>query len=349
MKRIFLAAVALAAGCSDALEQTSSAGQVIAVVNSTDNTASFVLAADFSVVTVDLQMPGGAATSAAGRASTVLVPLGPADAVAAVRTPGYCTTGLCARPVVVIPLAPGSGATGVAIQDDSIAWVANPSHDRVTRINYVTGDTSASIIVGSTPRAVAIVRGVVYVINANLSGGTPAGSSSISWFVARGARPTQLPTIPLTGTNAEFGVVGDDSLLYVVDRGTPGAGDGKLSIVDPMAKQEIVVLNGLGESPGPAAYHPSGLLLVASATDGILEVNALARSVTRGPGQGVKPGGHGVSGLAVDQRGRIYALDPGACAAAGTVHVLSPPPDYGELRSVSVGTCPAAAAVATTP
>src|SRR2546421_4906027 len=82
MKRVFWLGLALTVACSDALEQTSSAGQVIGVVNAADNTVSFVSATGFSVRTVDLQTPGGAATTAAGRGGTVVVPLGPADSVA---------------------------------------------------------------------------------------------------------------------------------------------------------------------------------------------------------------------------------------------------------------------------
>src|SRR5438034_11427647 len=186
-------------------------------------------------------------------------------------------------------------------------------------------------------------------MNANLNGSTPAGASSITWLVIGGVSPNPLPTIPLTGTNAQFAVVGDDSLLYVVDRGTPGAADGKLSIVDPAAKSEIVVINGLGESPGAAAFHPSGRVLISSASEGILERNTLTRSVTRGPGQGLKPGGDGVTGLAIDQGGRVYALDAGACTSPGVVHVLSAPPDYDELRAVGVGVCPSATALAVVP
>ena len=139
-------------------------------------------------------------------------------------------------------------------------------------------------------------------------------------------------------------------MLYVVAAGHAGQADGKLSIVDPVSRTEVAVLNGLGESPGAAVFHPSGgRLLVASLTEGILEVNTTIRSVTRGPGNGVKPGGHGVSGLAIDLRGRVYAVDPGACLAAGTVHVLTAPPNYNEINAVPVGVCPATAAVAATP
>src|SRR3989454_9576272 len=156
--------------------------------------------------------------------------------------------------------------------------------------------------------------------------------------------PNVLPTISLTGTNAQFAVVGEDSLLYVVDRGSPGARDGKLSIVDPVTNNEVVVINALGELPGPAVFHPSGRLLVASEQEGILEINTLTRTVVRGVGAGRKPGGRGIAALALDQRGRIYALDRGDCTAPGVVHVLSAPPDYADLETVSVGACPSAAA-----
>jgi len=75
VKRWLLFGLALTAGCSDALEQTSSAGQVIAVVNSADKTVSFVSATDFSVRPVGLRSTTGVPTTAAGRGTTVRVAL----------------------------------------------------------------------------------------------------------------------------------------------------------------------------------------------------------------------------------------------------------------------------------
>src|SRR5438093_10030271 len=346
MKRVCWLGLALTVACSDALEQTSSAGQVIGVVNAADNTVSFVSATDFSVRTVDLGIPRGAATTAAGRGGTVIVTLGPADSVAVIHNAGLCTTGVCVRPVVVFALPRGSGATGAVIRDDSIAWVANPNLNTVTRLNFLTGDT-ASLRVGADPQAMALVRGRVFVASGNLGSGVPAGASWLNAFACCGV--STLDSIPLSGTNARFLAVGDDSLLYVVAAGRAGHPEGKLSVVDPVAGTELVVINGLGDSPGAAAFHPSGRVLVASASEGILEVNTLTRSVTRGPGQGVKPGGHGVAGLAIDQGGRVYALDAGVCTGPGVVHVLSPPPDYDELRAVTVGVCPSATALAVVP
>jgi len=156
-------------------------------------------------------------------------------------------------------------------------------------------------------------------------------------------------TVSLSCTNARFLTLGGDGLLYVVCSGTPGSADGKLAVVDPTSQRELVVINGLGESPGPIVYHPSGRLLIASPTNGILEVNALTRSVTRGPGDGIKPSGDGIGGLAIDPRGRVYAVAPGTCVSSGHVHVLSAPPDYRPLTTVTVGVCPAAAVLAAVP
>jgi hypothetical protein len=345
MQRAAILGLMALAACSDALEQTSTAGQVIAVINSADNTVSFVGATHFSVKTVDMQTPGGAATSAAGHGNTVLVPLGPRDAVAVITNAGVCRAGVCVQPVTVIPLAPGSGATGVEIFDDSIAWVANPNLNTVTRVNYLLGDT-VSFPVGPSPRAVVIADSSLFVVNANMVGSQPAGPSSITVRPAQvGVFPSSaLGTIALSCLSARYATLGQDRLIYVTCAGHPGAGDGKLSIVDPAARTELAVINGLGESPGSAAFHPSGRLLIASDTSGILEVNTLTRSITRGPGQGVKLDGAGVSALAVDERGRVYALVPGNCMAPGVLHVLAAPPGYNELRQLVVGVCPSAAA-----
>src|SRR5213078_1780366 len=313
MKRIVLPALILAAACSDALEQTSSAGQLIGVVNASDRTLSVISATDFSVRTRSWQIGSATPRTIDGHGPFFVVPLGSGNAVG-VSSFYMCppnASSLCVVPDYTLPLAPGSGATGVAIQDDSIAWIANPNLNTVTRLNYLSGDTT-SVAVGATPQAVAIVGTRVFVVNSNLVGATPAGPSWLTSFDCCGVRTTD--SIPLTGVNARFATVGDDSLLYVIAAGHGAAADGKLSIVDPIARTEVAVLNGLGERPGAMAFHPTGSrLLIASLTEGILEVNTSIRAITRGPGNVVKPGGQGVVGLAIDLRGRVYAVDPVGC------------------------------------
>src|SRR2546429_1084456 len=135
MRRLVFLALALATGCSDALEQKSTTGQVIGVVNGGDRTLSLISATDFTVSTRDWQRGSATPRTIDGRGSVFLVPLGQADAVAVDRLLGPCGPGaLCVQPDYVLALASGSGATGVAIQDDSIAWIANPNLNTVTRL-----------------------------------------------------------------------------------------------------------------------------------------------------------------------------------------------------------------------
>ncbi len=51
MKRVNVFLLLFAVGCSDALEQTSSAGQGIGVVNASDRTLSVISATEFPVTT----------------------------------------------------------------------------------------------------------------------------------------------------------------------------------------------------------------------------------------------------------------------------------------------------------
>jgi hypothetical protein len=347
MQRLATLGLMALAACSDALEQTSTAGQVMAVINAADNTVSFVGATHFSVRTVNLPASGGTVTTAAGRGSNVLVPLGAGDGVAVIDGAGSCS-GACAQFASIIHLAPGSGATGVGVFDDSIAWVANPNLNTVTRVNYRRGDTT-SFPVGPTPRDVVIADSTLFVINANVTGGAPAGPSSIT------VRPALLGTFPagafgtiaLSCAGARHATLGDDHLIYVICAGHAGAADGKLSIVDPASRTELVLINGLGESPGNAVFHPSGRLMIASDSTGILEVNTLTRAITRGPAKAVKLDGHGVAALAVDERGRVYALDRRDCVQPGVLHILAAPPSYDDVDQVTVGVCPSAVATVT--
>jgi len=346
MRRLAFLALTLATGCSDALEKTSSAGQVIGVINAFD--LSLVSATDFSVTTRSWPGTTTRPSAIAGGGRTFVVTLEQANAVGVslLVTCPPDPVALCARTDYVLPLRAGSEPDGVAIQDDSIAWIANRALNSVTRLNYFTGDTT-SVAAGVFPLGVVLVGSRVFVVNSNLVGGIPAGPSWLTSFECCGVRTPD--SIPLTGLAARFAVVGDDSLLYVVAAGRSGAADGKLSIVDPKRRTEVAVLNGLGESPGAVVFHPTGSrLLIASEREGILEVNTSIRAVTRGPGNGINPGGSGFNGLAIDLRGRVYAVGPGGCNGPGTVHVLTAPPDYREIHTVTVGICPITAAVAAT-
>src|SRR3989449_9843957 len=79
-KRLLMCGLVLAAGCSDALEQDTTAGQVVAGVNTDPATLSLVSASTFSATAVDLLNAPGRPATVAGRVSVLAVALPGADA-----------------------------------------------------------------------------------------------------------------------------------------------------------------------------------------------------------------------------------------------------------------------------
>jgi len=341
LRSVALAAL-VAAACSDALEQDTTAGQVIVVADSGTNGLSVISASRFTATgTFGGGEPFAGPLRMTARDSFVFLTVGTGDSLAML----HLVAGGGAAANYFYGLGTGARGVGsIGVQSTGLAWqmwIPLAGVNRVMRATWPVIDT-ASFATGPHPMAAAIAGGTLFVVNANAVNDSPAGPSSLTWLSI--ATPTTGGTIPLTGTNGQFITVGSDGLLYVVTRGAAGAADGRLSIVDPVAKVELAVVNGLGELPGASVYHPSGRLLMASATNGILEVNTLTRTLDRGPGQGIRPGNDGVAAVALDQRGRVYAV--GASCGPGTVRILTAPPEYATLRAVPAGSCVRAASAA---
>ncbi len=332
------ALIAVLVSCSDALEQNTTSGQTVAVLNRTSVTLTFLDARDYSATTVALGGTGSTPAALGVRGAAVVVPLGAADAVQIASPLGAGA---------LIALASGADPAGAAVENDSVAWITERGLDQVVRVHFDSGP-AGGLATGSAPGAALFVgEGLLYVLNTNTGAGPPYPPGSISWFAL--ADPPAEGTIALTGSNPRSAILGGDGYVYVVTAGDPGQANGRLSIIDPTTHREVAVLNGLGESPGQLVYHPSGRVLIASATEGILEVDAATRRVVRGPGAGMKPEGDGISAIAVDSRGRLYAAAARGCAAPGVVHVLTAPPVYQLLETVDVGVCPNAAALVAPP
>jgi hypothetical protein len=337
-----LAAGALAA-CAEASAPLPPPEEVVLVVNRGSATLSLLrVEAPTAVTTIPLGGAAPAPSTLAARGAWAVVPLGPEDAAAVVDL----KAGVVAR---TVSLPAGSGATGAAIVDDSIAYVGNPNLTSVTRINYLTGDT-ASVAVGQTPQGVVSTRGKVFVLNGNLAGAVPAGPSWVSVVDPVTNRlATGVDSILLPGPgNALSGEAAQDGVLYVMNAGPDdGITDGRLSLVDPVGRRELGNFAGFGNFPGPVATNGADRLYVSSLSQGVMVFDLLNRQVIRGAGNGVAIPGN--TGLTVDGQGRIYALESGPCSggASGKVHILRP--NLSELRAVDVGECPAAAVVTEIP
>ena len=340
--RLALVGLAVLSACSDALEQTSSRGDAVVIVSARSDSVSLVTVQGHVPSVLGVPPPGATPGTVAVLGSLLAVPGGDS---AVLTVFGFDDGRPAADTTWHLPTGP---AGAVAFESDSIVWVANPTHNTVTRLNIHTGGVT-TFTVGTDPEAVAVVNHQVYVVNANARSGVPAGPSWITVLAAGGGLPLTPDSTPLTGTNARFATVGEDGFLYVVESGTAGLGDGKLSIVDTVSRREQAVLNGLGDSPGALVYHPTGRVLIASAAEGLLEVNSTTRALTRGPGDGVKPTGVRFAALTLDATGRVYALDQGDCTGPGVLYVLSPPPEYEVSAEVPVGVCPVSAATVLIP
>ena len=304
--------------------------EVLVVLNTTAASLSLIpVAAPTQVSTVPLGASNVQPSSVSTRGAVAVVPLEGRDAIAIIDL-------RAGELVNTISLAAGSGVAGAALISDSIAYVSNSALQTVTRVDLATGDT-ISIPVGRTPRQITFTRGRVLVINANLDEqGKPAGESWISVIDPAGnLTGVVIDSIPLFGPgNARFSTVAGDGLVYVVQNGDPTIDEGRLSVVDPVERTERASFGGFGFGPGDLASDGGDRLLISSRTEGLMEFDTAERSVVRGEGNGVAIPGN--SGVALDSRGRIYALEAG-CSDNGIVHVLRP--DFTEIRSIPVGQC----------
>lgn len=335
--------VAVTLGCSDTTAPLPDPQEVLLAVNSTANTLSIVpVDAPNSAVQVPLGGTTPTPTGVSTREGVAVVPLGLDNAVAVVdlRT---------ATVVRRIPLPDNSGATGSAIVDDSIAYVANPNLNTVSRVNYLTGTTS-EVPVGVYPSGVVFTRGKVFVLNGNLDETfNPAGPSWITVIdPAINATAPGVDSIALTGEgNAAFGAVGSDGLLYVMNTGNYFSGEGRLSVVDPLDRTEIASFAGFGTGPGNVAADADARVFVSSYSEGIMEFNVDSNKVVRGAGQGVPIASNAT--VAVDSKGRVYGIESGPCSGGqpGKAHVLDA--TLAETGTIELGECPVGSAVAQIP
>jgi len=326
--------------CADPEAPLPAPSEVVLVVNSIDASLSVLpVNATGSTYTIPLggTTPTPVGVSALG--AYAVVPMGLDHAATVVNL----SSGSVSR---VVPLAAGSGATGSAILDDSIAYVANPGLNTVTRINYLTGDT-ASVAVGIYPQGVVITRGKVFVLNGNLINFASAGPGWITVIdPVTNAKAVGIDSIPLPlPGNPQFAVVGGDGRIYVMNVGNY-VDDGRLSIVDPVARVELANFGGFGPGPGELATDGGRRLFVSSFTEGVMEFDIDTRTVVLGAGDGLPIPDN--SSVAVDSEGRIYAISAGCGGGAGGVaHVLRP--DLTQRAAVPLGICAIGTAVTSIP
>jgi len=205
------------------------------------------------------------------------------------------------------------------------------------------------VAVGQYPQGLVFTRGVVFVLNGNLVDFSPAGPS---WLTvvdpSTNALASGSDSIPLTGPgNAGFADVASDGLLYVMNTGSYFSGEGRLSVVDPLARTELASHSGFGTGPGNVASDGGSHLFISSYSEGVMEFDLDSNKVVLGAGHGLKIPRN--SAVAADSKGRLYAIATGPCSGGqpGTAHVFDA--SLTELRTITLGECPTGAAVVQIP
>jgi hypothetical protein len=336
------------AGCADTTAPLPPPEEVLLVLNTGDSTLSVIPlsgAWDPGAVPLGSAVPADARPAAGERLA--VVPNQGGDGVAVVN--------IVIRQVTrQIGLGAGAGVTGGVLTDDSTAYMALSGADRLVRVNLATGDTT-SIGVGRTPKAVAVARGKLFVANANLDAcpppdlRCPAGESWITVVdPATGARATGRDSIPLPGSfHASYIAAATDGKLYVLSVGGPDNPGARLAIVDPVNRVEVGNFGGFGDEPGQIAADRGERIFVSSRVDGLMEFNTRTRTLTRGAGNGLPVVAN--SGVAVTSGNFILAVEAGACSARSLGRAREFRPDLTETRSLPLGVCAGAAAIALIP
>ncbi len=274
--------------------------------------------------------PAGTPVSVAARGNLAVVPMGLFPALAVID--------LTTDDVRTVPLPDNSGATGVAFLNDSIVYVANPNRNSVSRVNVFSGQAEPEIAVGIFPQAVAVVSDRVFVMNAQLDlNFLPARPGVIS--VLDPATNTVSGSIVLDGFNPSAAALGPDGLLYVVNSGSFGQGDGSLSVIDPVSRLQVEHHPGFGEFPGGIAFGTQGRAFVSAFSYGLAIWDAQADTFIRSPSEPMVIAGQRTSaGVGFDSGGRLYSLIPGDCIASSVVLRLTA--SFTLLREIDVGVCP---------
>lgn len=319
--------VALTA-CKDGTGSATERREAVVVLNSVGLSLSVIPLGGAAPSTIGLGADGTPTTLAVNDTLAV-VPMGITNVVNVVN--------LGTETVQTLALPAGSGATGVAFANDSIAVVANPERNTVSPVNVRRGTVGAEIAVGNYPQAVVADDDHVYVVNANLGDDfLPAGNGSVTVLDARTL--AVVGTVALTGLNSGAAALRDDR-LYVLNAGTWGGNNSSLSIVDVDARQQVARVDGFGNFPGSVTTERGRDVFVASYGTGLLVYDPETSAIVRGPGNPLVPNDLlPVSAVRFDPLGLLYTLHPGDCTAPGTVVQMDQSGTV--LAQADVGVCP---------
>ncbi len=196
-------------------------------------------------------------TGVAIRGQTAVVPLGNAASVAVID--------LRTRQIDGFYLFESGNATGSAFVDDGTVLAANQETDQVGRFMLEQAGNAIGDLVSVAPFPTAIVPyadSLAFVISANLDDNyAPAGEGVVTAIDPR--TMTVTAEIETGGTNAQFGALGPDGMLYVMNTGDYVTAS-TLAIIDPGSLARVEVAGGFPAGSGHVHVSEGGTLFVSA-------------------------------------------------------------------------------------
>jgi hypothetical protein len=241
------------------IDGTVSSPEIGVVVNSTANALRLFQVGD---PTDFREIPLGASSAVTSTGISVrgdrgIVPLGNAASVAVLD--------MRSQQIMSYYLFDSGNATGSAFVDNETVLAANQTTDEVGRFTIGQADNaiSATMSVTQFPNDVIVVSdSLALVVSANLDDAyAPSGEGVVTAIDPR--TMTLVDTVRTGGTNPQFGSLGPDGLLYVVNTGDY-VNPSSLVIIDPTTMSQVDVVPGFPAGSGDVHVGANGHVFVSA-------------------------------------------------------------------------------------
>jgi hypothetical protein len=312
-------------------------GEKAYVVNSIGNSISVIRLDTLAVENDVVQL--GATGSPVGftiRNGVAIVPTGSGNSLIVLDLETMRISG-------TVELPDSSGATGSAFLDDTTALVCNLNLNSVSKVNLRSFTVMQTVDVGVLPSDVEVVNDKIFVANANLVNWVPAGNGSISVLNPQTMQVTN--TIDAKAINTQFLAEDPEGEIIAVNSGNFGAGDGSVTVIDPVSESVTAGPFVVGDFPGQHFINDEGLAYLPSFSSGLYVFDTGSNTVLRDESNALAArtsGGQnvGAGAVAIAGNGNIYSVNFGDAVSPGTVYVFDP--NEVLIDSVKVGFGPIA-------